>query len=143
MQLTLALGNSPRFTGLLVIGGGLAQVGFWSLPGFWAVISGLAASVYLFQQWWFHIGRYSADSIVAVRVVSDNRWQAQFRGGQWSETMELMPGSFCHPLLALFRLQDQNGRRYSLVVPADAVATDRFRRLRVIIAHAGKRAAAG
>ena len=136
MQLTLALANSPRFTGLLLIGGGLAQVGFWSLPGFLATISALVAGVYLFQQWWFHIGRYGARSIVAVRVVSDNQWQAQFREGQWSETMALMPGSFCHPLLMLFRLQDQNGRRHWLVVPGDAVDADRFRQLRVIIAQA-------
>ena len=138
MPLTLALGNSPRFTGLLAIGGGLAQFGFWSLPGLWAGITAAIGGIYLFQQWWLHIGRQSRRSVVAIRWVSRGQWQVQFREGQWSESMRLMPGSFCHPLLVLFRLIDLNGRRYALVIPGDSVESEPFRRLRVKILQASR-----
>ena len=133
MPLTLTLGKSSGFTRLLFVGGGFAQIGFWSLPGYWAGLSALVGAGYLFQQWWVHIGRYSPKSIVSLQLISDNQWQVETQQGLCSESLTLQSGSFCHPLLVMLRLKDADGRSYSLVVPVDAVASEPFRQLRVVI----------
>ena len=133
MQLTVTLDRSTGFTLLLFSGGGLAQLGFWSLPGASAGIFALIGAGYLIQQWWVHIARLSADSIVAVQLIGDNNWRVQTRAGLYRDSLQLLPGSFCHPVLVMFRLSDAAGHRYSLVVPADAVAAEPFRQLRVIM----------
>ncbi|MBL4622352.1 MAG: hypothetical protein JKY89_08125 [Immundisolibacteraceae bacterium] len=133
MQLTLTLGKSPGFSLLLLVGGGLAQIGFWSLPGYWAGVSALVGAAYLFQQWWVHIARYSPESIVSLKLISDNQWQVDTRQGRPSDSLKLLPGGFCHPLLVMLRFKDPNGQKYALIIPADAVASEPFRQLRVVI----------
>lgn len=46
---------------------------------------------------------------------------------------ELLPGATVHPWLSVIRLQTEDARRYTVVIAADSLAAEDFRRLRVFL----------
>ena len=47
--------------------------------------------------------------------------------------VEILPSSFVHPLLIILNFKDQKNKRYTLLVPFDAISQEEHRQLRVRI----------
>jgi len=132
-SLYVPLGSSIGFTAFSVVAGVLAIGSCWSLSGWQALAISFTAIAYLVWEWWIHLGRRGAHSVTAIWLIGEDEWSVELVDGEKVSELQLVGGSFCHPLLVLFSLRSPAGQRFRLVVPRDATPADSFRRLRVVL----------
>lgn len=133
LPLTIPLGSSPGFTALLSFSGLVAIGSCYWLPGWWSLAAAIVTAGYLFIEWWIHLERRAGRSVILLRLTSDNNCSVELLNGESIDQLELVPEWFCYPLLVICSLRSPKGRRVRLVIPRDAIATENFRRLRVVL----------
>lgn len=133
LPLTIPLGSSPGFTRLLSVAGLIAIGSCYWLPGWWSLVAAIVVAGYLFTEWWIHLERRAGRSVILLRLHGDNNHSVELLNGESIDQLELVPGWFCYPLLVIFSLRSSEGRCLRLVIPRDALATENFRRLRVVL----------
>jgi toxin CptA len=69
----------------------------------------------------------------SIRLERDGRIAALRFNQLDPEPMRLLPGATIHPWLVAFRLASQDGKKYSILLTADTLQADEFRRLRVFL----------
>ncbi len=126
-------GRSPRLTGVLLVldlGGLIALLSVLPPLG-WPAGFGLCA-ILLWQ-----FTRRKASDVLRAQGQIDGEWILTRRDGQRETGWQVDPErSFCHPWLVIVALHQDRKRRY-LSLPADAVAAEALRRLRVSLRAAG------
>jgi toxin CptA len=107
----------------------LALVVLWGLPATWTIKSGLSAVIVLSMV--FSLRHAMRPLIIALRVNISGELSIQQRDGDWQE-VTLLGTSFVAPYLTILNLR-VGGKRWPkhVVLTADALAQDEFRRLRV------------
>ena len=69
----------------------------------------------------------------ALRLASDGQITVVGSNRSDEELVRLLPNASVHPWLVAFRLICQDGRKHAVVVTADMISADDFRRLRVFL----------
>ena len=77
--------------------------------------------------------RQNRPSVWALRLERDGSFALAGRGDSDFIAASCLPGATVHPWLTVFRLQTEQGRRYSVVLVPDSLAAADFRRLRVFL----------
>ena len=134
-MLTLALGRSPLQMALLAAMHGIGAASVWVVPGpSWLKVSvslALAASLAFYgaRDAWRVLG----GAAVALRLRSDCSCEIATRQGRWLEA-RLLGSTFVSPYLTVLNLRPKGGlfARHVVILP-DAVDTEGFRRLRVLL----------
>ena len=99
------------------------------LPMGWALL-GLAFVVLSGLYYWRHAVALSGPRAVTQLLFTANNWRVS-RAALDSELVEWFDAAFL-PYMLVLRFRDRGGRRFSVVIVADQVDPQAFRRLRVI-----------
>jgi toxin CptA len=130
--LRLSLGASSGLTWLLSGGHAAAAILLWvTLPAWWSIAGCAALAGSLVLVLGHHARRSAGAAVVEVALAQDGRVDLHRRDGGRAEG-RLLPSTFVSPLLVILNLAGDRWRPpRAIVVPADAVADDDHRRLRV------------
>ncbi len=101
--------------------------------GYKIVLTGLiTASVIYYYRW--HISRSLGKSVLqavhTMNVGNAGSWTIDL-AGQKEIGAVLLPDSFVNNWMVILNFKDRQNKRYTLLVPADAVSDDVFRQLKV------------
>jgi len=111
---------------------GAALLVLLPLPVSWWIKLPVAVVV-LFQGWlaWRkHVRLMQPDSVRRLVWLPDDRWELLTADGAVREA-RLLPASYVHPWLAVLRFVAEDRRRYTVLLPSDALDPDSHRKLRV------------
>jgi len=130
--LRLSLGPSSGLTWLLSGGHAGAAILLWvTLPAWWSLAACAALAGSLLLALGRHARRSAGAAVVEVALGQDGRVDLRRRDGGRAEG-RLLPSTFVSPLLVIVNLAGDRWRPpRAVVVPADSVAADDHRRLRV------------
>jgi toxin CptA len=130
--LKLSLGPSRGLTWLLSGGHAVAGILLWvALPPWWSLAGCVVLGTSLLIALANHARRSARAAVVEVALAQDGRLELQRRDGARVEG-RLLPSTFVSPLLVILNLStDRRRLPHAVLVPADAVAPDDHRRLRV------------
>lgn len=137
----VAIRPSRTLAGVLAAahGGAIVCVMITALP-LWARLS---LTVLVAAGLWHSLTRYvlqrRPDAITGLRCDGDGRWFVRWRTGV-VEPVSLLPDSYLHPAVVVVNLRvEADRRRRAVILLADNVDPESFRRLRVCL-KLGKRA---
>lgn len=125
--------NSPRLAGALAALHGAAMFcvlfAAW-ISGTWAIaLVGVAVAASFLK----HFGRRDAEARAsALRVDAEGRFALRRNGSEWL-LREFVSASLPLPGLIVLRLNDDQNRLRTLVIGADQMSADDFRRLRQLV----------
>ncbi|MEA2092954.1 MAG: protein YgfX [Pseudomonadota bacterium] len=125
--------DASRRLGLLlaaVHGTTLLMLPFMALPARVALVLALALLLAYIHARRSHVLRTRPDSIRELVWDSGNHWRLGLQSGTITRA-SLLPYVFIHPWLVILHFKRQDGRRSRLVLFADMLDPDDFRRLRV------------
>jgi toxin CptA len=131
-SLRLSLGPSTALTWLLSGGHATAAILVWiTLPPWLSLAACVALVGSLLLALGRHARRSAGAAVVEVALAQDGRVDLRRRDGGRA-VGRLLPSTFVSPALVILNLAGQRWRQgRAVVVPADAVAADDHRRLRV------------
>ncbi len=78
----------------------------------------------------------NSDSVTMLGCSADGQWWLA-SGKQQQQPVELLPGSYLHPLLVVLHFRLVGGGRRRLLLLPDMFARDEMRRLRVVVRTGG------
>lgn len=130
--LKFSLGPSRGLTWLLSVGHAVAGILLWvTLPPWWSLAGCAVLMVSLRIALANHARRSARAAVVEVALAQDGRLELQRRDGNRAEG-RLLPTTFVSPLLVILNLStDRRRLPHAVLVPADSIAPDDHRRLRV------------
>jgi toxin CptA len=132
-RLSLRLGSSRHLTQILGSAHVLAAAALWlaPLPAGLALAGSLALSVHLVWALRRHAWRSAAGSLIELELLDDCSISARSRAGIW-EAYRVAGSSFVSPLLTVLNMRPEaGGWTRPVLIMADNVDADSFRRLRV------------
>jgi len=115
---------------LAVVHGSVAWVFVAILPVGWAVL-GLVFVVLSAQYYWRHSVALTGSGAATQLLFTANNWRVSRVAALENELVEWRDAAFL-PFLLVLRFRDGRGRNFSVVVAADQLDPQTFRRLRVI-----------
>jgi len=77
--------------------------------------------------------RHLAPTLSAIRLERDGNVLAAVMGDEELSESTLLQGATVHPWLTVLRLELADGRKHTVVLSRDSMASDDFRRLRVFL----------
>ena len=77
--------------------------------------------------------RQLSPCLAAIRLERDGRIGIAVFGQDQFRPVGVLPGATVHPWLTVLRLQEEQGKRYVLLLCGDMLTADDFRRLRVFL----------
>lgn len=82
--------------------------------------------------------RRAVPPCIALRLLGDGAMTVQYTTGGDFLSVEVLPGGFVHPWLAVIRLRDSEGRILAMPIAVDSAKPADFRRLRLFLRWTGR-----
>jgi toxin CptA len=131
--LRLHLLRSSRLAGVLIAAHAAAAAALWIAPVPWPVAVAVAAVLAANAVWCVrgHAFRSAPSSVIELELARDGTLSAHRTDGTWTQ-YRIVGSSFVSRVLTVLNLRNEaSGRVRSVLITADAVDADGFRRMRV------------
>ena len=136
----IQLGIRPSIALCLVLGAmsllGIVSLSVLPWPWPWRVLACLMLAAATSHAILLHGLRHLKHSVVALQLMPDNSVSIDLKDGR-RQAVRVMPSTVVTPLLSVVHCRLQEAARYSptryVLIPADAVDAEEYRRLRVYL----------